>query len=171
MFAIRLKERERQMLKDAKMTDDSDFSLVIWDGKSKGSYSNILRSLEQNKKLKVYLSSINNFLEERKITKNEIEFIFRESNGYSAKEIVDYFINEGKEYFKNTRQLNKYLLDNKILEKQNKTYTPLVHEEMFIVEKYKGTVSGIKFNNIFIDWLEKRMSAYYREGQQESLFG
>ena len=38
------------------MTNDSEYSLVIWDGKSKGSYSNILRSLEQNKPVKVYMS-------------------------------------------------------------------------------------------------------------------
>ena len=39
------KERERQQEKDKAMTTDSKFTFTIWDGKSKGSYDNILRGL------------------------------------------------------------------------------------------------------------------------------
>ncbi len=167
------KERERQIVKDEKMTDDSDYSLIIWDGKSKGSHKNILRAIEQNKKSRVYLLQVEQFLEQKKINKNEIDFIFRENNGYSAKEIIEYFSNEGKECFANTRQLNKYLLDNKIIEKQDKVYIPLTHNELFIIEKYRGKVSGIKFTDKFIDWLDDKMKHFdfYQSNQQVSLFG
>ncbi len=167
------KERERQIFKDSQMTSDSDYSFIIWDGKSKGSYKNILRAIEQKKKSKVYLSKIEQFLEQKKINKNEIDFIFRKNNGYSAKEIIEYFNNEGKEYFNNTRQLNKYLLDNKVIEKQDKAYIPLTHEELFIIEKYRGKVSGIKFNDKFIDWIDDKMRRFdFNQGnKQASLFG
>lgn len=42
-------ERDRQAYKDVAMSKDCDYNLVIWDGKSKGSYNNILRAIEQKK--------------------------------------------------------------------------------------------------------------------------
>lgn len=56
-------KRKRQALKDRAMTEESDFSLVVWDGKSKGSYANIARALEQGKKVKVYMVPEERFLE------------------------------------------------------------------------------------------------------------
>ena len=47
-------EREKQTYKDEAMSTDSDFSFVIWDGKSKGSFANILRAINSNKFAKVY---------------------------------------------------------------------------------------------------------------------
>lgn len=161
------KERERQTFKDKAMTEDSDYSLVIWDGRSKGSYKNILRSLELEKKVKVYLTYTNQFIEQKKVNKNEIDFIFHENNGFSAKEIVDYLNNEGKEYFKNTRALNKYLLDNKIIEKSEDIYTPLKNKNLFIIENYRGKVSGLRFKNEFIDWIESTMN---KPALQDGLF-
>lgn len=38
-------EREKQTIKDYYMTEKTNFSFVIWDGKSKGSYNNIIRAL------------------------------------------------------------------------------------------------------------------------------
>ena len=49
-----ISEREKQTSKDEFMTTHSDYSFVVWDGKSKGSFSNIQRALEQDKKLKIY---------------------------------------------------------------------------------------------------------------------
>lgn len=161
------KERERQTLKDKAMTEDSDYSLVVWDGKSKGSHKNILRALELKKKVKVYLTYKNNFIEQKKINKNEIDFIYYENNGYSAKEVVDYLASEGKDYFKNTRALNKYLLDNKIIEKTEDIYTPLKNKNLFIIETYRGKASGLRFKNEFIDWLESTMGT---PAQQDALF-
>jgi hypothetical protein len=47
-------QREKQTAKDIYMTNNTDYSFVIWDGKSKGSYANIKRAIENNKKLKVH---------------------------------------------------------------------------------------------------------------------
>ncbi len=81
-------KRKRQQEKDEQMTLDSDYSLVVWDGKSKGSYANILRAIEKGKKIKVYLIEINNFLPKEKVTKENIESIFRKNNGFTASEIL-----------------------------------------------------------------------------------
>ena len=61
------KERERQTYKDKAMSEESEFSLVIWDGSSKGSYANILRALENNKGVKVYYQEINDYLPAEKL--------------------------------------------------------------------------------------------------------
>lgn len=150
------KERERQKEKDAAMTEDSEYSLVIWDGKSKGSYQNILRALEYNKKIKVYLHSENKFLEPNKITNEEIEFIYRKNNGYTAKEVVEYLINEGEDYFQQTRAFNKCLMEQHIIKKEDGIYLPMPqYEKLIIIDKYRGKIKGIKFNNDFINWVEK----------------
>ncbi|OQY12041.1 MAG: hypothetical protein B6I31_03830, partial [Desulfobacteraceae bacterium 4572_19] len=52
-----LTARKRQMQKDAAMTRDADYLFVIWDGKSYGSYSNIIRGLQLNKIVIVYLQN------------------------------------------------------------------------------------------------------------------
>lgn len=67
--------RERQQEKDKAMTQNSDYSFVIWDGKSQGSYENALRAIHQHKKIKVYLESENRFLQPKTL-KNEIEHVF-----------------------------------------------------------------------------------------------
>lgn len=145
--------REMQSQKDVAMTDDSDFSLVIWDGKSKGSYANIIRSLEQEKGTKVFLAKTNNFLPRDKVNKNELDFIYHESTGYTAQEIIDFLTEEGKNFFKNSRQLNKYLVDNGIIEKRENSYYPLSNHDLFIIQNYRGKNTSLKFNNRFIDWI------------------
>jgi len=150
------KERERQKEKDEAMTIDSDYSLVIWDGKSKGSYQNILRAINNEKKLKVYLHYENRFLEPKEIIWEEIEFIYRKNNGYTAKEVIEYLINEGEDYFQQTRAFNKCLMEKNIIKKEDGVYLPMPqYEKLFIIEKYRGKVKGIKFNNDFINWVEE----------------
>jgi hypothetical protein len=150
------KERERQREKDAAMTADSDYSLVIWDGKSKGSYQNILRAIEANKKIKVFLQSENRYIEAAKVTSDEIEFIYRKNNGYTAKEVVEYLISEGEDYFLQTQAFNKCMLEQHILKKEDDVYLPMAgYEHMFIIDKYRGKVKGVKFNNEFINWVER----------------
>lgn len=149
------KERERQKEKDAAMTNDSDYSLVIWDGKSKGSYQNILRAIESNKKVKVFLQSENRYLDASKVNNDEIEYIYRKNNGYTAKEVVEYLISEGEEYFKQTRAFNKCMLEQHVIKKEDGVYLPVPgYEHMFIIDKYRGKVKGVKFNNEFINWVE-----------------
>ncbi len=169
------KERARQQEKDFAMTIDSDYSLAIWDGKSKGSYQNILRAINKNKKIKVFLSAESKYLQHSKINSNEIDFIFRKNNGYTAKEVVDYLHNENEYHFKDTMQLNNYLLQKKIIKKEtiadNKwIYKPMAnYEQLFIIDKYRGKVKGIKFNNDFIDWVEKLVKEIKQPEQQSMI--
>lgn len=154
------KERERQQEKDKMMTLDSDFSFIIWDSKSKGSYGNVLRALENNKKIKLYLFSNDEFLEANKITKKDIEYIYRMNNGYTASEIVDYLKeNIQLNIFKKTQDLNKYLMDKNILKKENSNYMPISNNNLFILEKYQGKIKGVKFKNEFIDWIEEELKS------------
>lgn len=44
--------------KDLAMADDADFGLMIWDGKSRGTYSNIMTLIEKGKSVLVYLTPI-----------------------------------------------------------------------------------------------------------------
>ena len=70
-----LKGRKAQEKKDETMTFESNYSFVIWDGKSKGSFNNILRAFENNKKLKIYYEKEKRFLEKniKPIVSKEIE--------------------------------------------------------------------------------------------------
>jgi hypothetical protein len=153
------KERARQQEKDKAMTLESEFSFVIWDGKSKGSYANLIRALENNKKIKVYSNITKTFLEQSKINKEEIEYIYRESNGYTASEVVQYLKDEVIDIFQRTQDLNKYLIEQSIIKKEQNIYTPTNgHEELFIIDKYRGKIKGIKFKNEFISWIEENLS-------------
>jgi len=153
------RERERQQEKDKAMTLDSEFTFVIWDGKSKGSYANLLRALEKNKKVKIYNNINKRFLEKSKINKTEIEYIYRENNGYTASEVVQYLKNEVIDIFQRTQDLNKYLVENSILKKDKNIYIPINgHEELFIIDKYRGKTKGVKFKNEFISWIENNLN-------------
>jgi len=153
------KERIRQQEKDKAMTLDSEFSFVIWDGKSKGSYANIIRALENNKKIKVYNDTSKTFIENSKINKNEIEYTYRENSGYTASEVIQYLKDEVIDRFQRTQDLNKYLIEQSIIKKDQNIYKPTNgHEELFIIEKYRGKVKGIKFKNEFISWIEKSLN-------------
>jgi len=165
------RERERQQEKDKQMTLDSDYSLVIWDGKSKGSYSNIIRAINNNQKVKIYLTEINDFLPQYKIKKEEIEYIYRKNNGYSASEILKYLQDEiNNTFFKRTQELNKYLLEKLVIKKENNIYLPREqYQNLFIIEKYRGKNKGIRFKNEFIDWIENELKSK-PEFRQETLF-
>lgn len=163
-------EREKQKEKDGAMTNDSEYSLVIWDGKSKGSYANILRSLDQNKSVRVYLDEINNFIEQNKVTVPEIEYIYRKNNGYSAQEVVEYLRESNINNFKNTRELNKYLLEKKIIGKEDTVYIPIADNKFFIIEMYQGKTTGLKFTNEFMQWFEIELKKS-NNFQQDDMFG
>lgn len=163
------KERARQQEKDKAMTLDSEFSFVVWDGKSKGSYANLIRALENNKKIKIYDNTAKYFFEPSKINKTEIEFIYRENNGYTASEVVQYLKDEVINTFQRTQDLNKYLIEQSIIKKDHDIYTPVHgHEKLFIIDKYRGKIKGIKFKNEFISWIEKNLSK--SKNIQASLF-
>jgi len=163
-------ERERQMQKDKEMTNDSHFSFIIWDSKSKGSYSNIIRALEQDKRVKLYLINESKFLEQDKIKKLNIEFIFRESNGYSASEVISYLKNNVTEKFERTQNLNKYLVEKSVIRREGRIYVPeRNYSHLFIIKKHKGKTTGFTFKNAFIDWLEKELKMTDNEFLQEQI--
>lgn len=161
------KEREKQLKKDEAMTNDSNFSLVIWDGKSKGSYHNILRSIEQEKPVRVFLSYENDFLPQDKVNKLEIEYIFSENNGYTSSELLEQIEFLGINQFKNTREINKYLVDSKIIYKENDVYLPTKNNpEHFKIKMYKGKNTGILFTNKFVEWLSEELNQKYSNREQ-----
>ena len=148
-------QRERQTYKDKAMSEESVFSLVVWDGLSKGSDANIIRALKSDKLVKVYYQEINDYIEAKKVTIDEIDYIFREKNGYTALEVIAYLQDNGIEKYKRSQDLNKFLLTQNLLTKEGKIYQPTEKKpELFIIEKYRGKPSGVKFNNNFIDWIE-----------------
>lgn len=173
------KERERQQCKDKQMSQDSDYSLIIWDCESKGSYANILRSLELDKRIVVFLNKEQQFLSQDKCTVPEVEFIYRRYNGYTSSEVVEYFQNERIYHFENVKELHKFLIKNKIIVKDDKKYKPCLElsreeqERYFIKTQYKGKDTGINYTNALIEWLEYKLKTLETEQaivQQESLF-
>ncbi|MBD3843290.1 MAG: hypothetical protein IE909_15700 [Campylobacterales bacterium] len=164
------RERDLQKEKDEAMTLDSEYSFVIWDGKSKGSFSNVVRALENNKKIKLYLSDIDDYMQQSKITKTEIEFVYRKNNGYSAAEVVEYLKREGENVFQHTRAFNKALIDHKVIKKEDGVYVPMPeYKELFMIDKNRGKVTGIRFKNEFINWVEKWVKKI-RPPEEQSLF-
>lgn len=160
------KERERQIKKDEIMTSDSDYSLVIWDGKSKGSYGNILRAISQGKFVKVFMYSIDDFLLQSDINESYIQYIFNENNGYTSSELLEQLHNQGIDFFNNTRELNRYLVDNNILYKEDSFYLPVKRDdELFKLKFYKGKNTGVLFTNKFIDWIIDKVKSSIFEQQ------
>ena len=109
-----LKGRKAQEKKDEAMTMDSDYSFVIWDGKSKGSFNNILRAIENNKKLKVYYEKEKRFLEKEELNIDNIKRIYYKHNGLGLKELVKYsnqslsYIKEFVKHYPQFRIINYY---------------------------------------------------------------
>lgn len=58
----KLKGRDFYTKKDKEMAEVADYGFVLWDGKSPGSYSNIMELLKRNKKALVYFSPEKSFL-------------------------------------------------------------------------------------------------------------
>ena len=155
------KERERQQFKDKQMSEDSDYSLIIWDGKSKGSFTNIIRALKLNKKIVVYLSKEQRFLPKDKCIIPEIEFIYRENVGYTTSEILEYFQKEGIKDFTSVKDLHQFLIKNNIIVKNEKKYEPHSSlekaevDKYFIKTQYKGKDTGLNYTNDLIDLIDK----------------
>ncbi|UOD35675.1 hypothetical protein DSN97_04995 [Deferribacteraceae bacterium V6Fe1] len=83
-----LKGRIAQEKKDESMTKDSEYSFVIWDGKSKGSLNNILRALRADKKVKVFYEKEKRFFRNEELNIEYIQKIFYENNGLGLKELA-----------------------------------------------------------------------------------
>lgn len=71
-----LPEKQKQQYKDVAMAEDCDAGLVLWDGKSYGSYCNILQLLKRGKPVQVFLN--NKWLEN--ITAESLQVLYKEGN-------------------------------------------------------------------------------------------
>lgn len=159
-------ERERQTVKDRAMSKDADFFLVVWDGKSKGCYSNINSAFEYKKFVKIYLDQEGEFLNERKLNAENLRFIYRCNVGYTASEFVDELKRVGIDKFENTRALNKYLLNESILLKEDKVYTPTKEfNEFFYIKKHRGKQVGVSFREELINWFEDKFLKTPQQGE------
>lgn len=166
-------ERKKQTKKDEVMTQESDFSLIIWDGKSKGSYENILRSLKYKKPIEVYLNDENIYLHD--FREEVYHSIYKKNNGYTAKEIIEILKQEGINKFDDTKELYNFLVNNNILKLMNKSYVPEKNfSHMFIVKMYKGKFSELRFRKEILGFIkenvEKEKLKINYSAKQQNLF-
>ncbi len=148
-------EREKQTAKDDYMTQHSNYSFVIWDGKSKGSYNNINRAFHYDKKLKVYITNEQRYLLHNELHENSIESIYKANTGYTLTEVVqaikslNIFVNISK-----PSELKKWLIEHKVLEEKNKKIeVNSKYKNYFIIEKYRGT-QNIKYKLDILNLIE-----------------
>ena len=178
------KERERQKYKDEQMTKDSDYSFIIWDGKSKGSCNNIIRALEAKKKVVVYYPDRNGqWLKLNKVSRTEVEFIQRNNIGYNASEVIKYIEESNKEKYKGGVEfLKKFLVreglfvegknnEEKTIYRINPNLKKEDVEKYFRKTMYGGREVGINFTNVIIEMAEQEFREKYkcesRENEQQ----
>lgn len=148
-------EREKQATKDSHMTNVSDYSFVIWDGMSKGSFTNIQRALEQEKKLKIYYTRFNRCLRKEELTPSNIESIYKSNTGYTPSEIIakikasNIYTNISK-----VGELKEWLVSHKIFkEYKNKIEIDSKYRDYFVVENYRGN-QNIKYKQNILELIE-----------------
>lgn len=133
-------EREKQSSKDSYMTANTEYSFVVWDGKSKGSYANIQRALEQSKKLKIYYTKLDRCLTKEELIPSSIDDIYKSNTGYTPSEIIakikasNIYTNISK-----VSELKEWLINHKVFKQnQNKLEIDSKYKDYFIVENYRG---------------------------------
>ncbi|WP_309498791.1 hypothetical protein [Sulfurovum sp.] len=149
-------EREKQTAKDVYMTQHSDYSFVIWDGKSKGSYANITRAMESQKKLKVYYLQENRCLSISELESKNIEMLYKSNIGYTASEIVNK-IKSSNLYIgiSKVSELKEWLVSHRVFKvNQTKVEINKEYKNYFIVENYRGKET-VKYKYDVIDLLKK----------------
>lgn len=149
-------ERERQTFKDEFMTQASDYSFVIWDGKSKGSFANIKRAIKNSKKLKVYYIGFDRCLEKDELSLENLEDIYKSNTGYTPSEIIEkikklnIYTNISK-----VGELKSWFINQKIFNQtQNKIEINKNYKDYFIIENYRGNQT-IKYKNDVLELLNK----------------
>ena len=149
-------ERQRQTFKDSYMTRNSDYSLVVWDGRSKGSFSNIIRALEHDKAVKIYLDAEARFLEQSEVTKENIEKIYKNNTGYTATEIIK-MLGHSKivSAISSVKEFKDFLVRSHYLQqKGNQVMLSEQYSEYFIVENYRGK-TNIRFKDKVLELVER----------------
>jgi hypothetical protein len=148
--------REQQTFKDEFMTTHADYSFVIWDGKSKGSFTNIKRAFEQEKKLKIYYMKLDRYLLKDELIPSNIENIYKSNTGYTPSEIVakikasNIYTNISK-----VSELKEWMISHKIFKcDKNKVEVNSNYKDYFIVENYRGTQT-IKYKKDVLDLISE----------------
>ncbi len=150
-------ERKKQTFKDSYMTRNSDYSLVVWDGKSKGSYANIVRSLEQDQAIKIYLETEKRFLNKDEITEEHMGKIFKSNNGYTSTDILNLIRNENiVTSIHSAKEFKDFLLQSKFVKQMGNQLVPSEqYADYFVVENYRGK-TNIRFKSKIIDLIRGR---------------
>jgi hypothetical protein len=148
--------REQQSFKDSYMTTHTDYSFVVWDGKSKGSFTNIKRAFEQEKKLKVYYMKIGRCLLKEELAPSNIENIYKSNTGYTPSEIVakikasNIYTNISK-----ASELKEWMISHKIFKShKNKIEVNSNFKDYFIIENYRGNQT-IRYKKNVLDLINE----------------
>ena len=74
--------------------------------------------------------------------------------------IICWFRGGECQIFHRTQDLNRWLVQNSIITKDNNVYHPMSnYEDLFIVDRYRGRVKGIKFRHEFLGWIEGNLKS------------
>lgn len=106
-------ERERQQVKDTEMTNLSDISIVIWNGKSNGSFNNILRALSMKKEVIIFLDGVK--LSPELVNVDYVTSIFNQRHEYSLSEYLQVLKKEHNNKIKTTKQMLDVLIKNNVV--------------------------------------------------------
>lgn len=132
-------ERKKQKEKDRYMTQFADYALVLWDGRSKGSFNNIIRCIESSKLAKVYLTSEERFLSKEEISTANIAEIHKKHIGLTLTEMHQRLKQNGRHKFKTPQDLKRYLIDQQfVVLKDQEIHPAKGYDKYFRLEKYKG---------------------------------
>lgn len=146
------KERAKQTFKDERMIEDCDCCFCIWDGKSKGSYANIKKTLDKKKQVYMYYNKSIHELLPNQNSKNEVDTIYESNNGYSIREIYD-LLKEDYECGKES-DFKKILKDKKLIKDMSNNRVEPTDIEDGIPQLYKGFLSSYRFKESFIKKVE-----------------
>jgi hypothetical protein len=138
------------------MTQNSDYSLVIWDGKSKGSYANIIRSIEQKQPLKVYLDTEKRFLNKEEISEENIETIYKSNHGYTSTEILKLLDHSNTASSIHTvKEFKNFLLRSHFVKKMGDQLIPNEqYADYFVIENYRSK-TNIRFKSKILDLIRQ----------------
>lgn len=131
-------KRKLYMQKDIWMAKNADYLLVIWDGKSKGSFSNIINGIRFKKHIMVYLMPEKRFITREELNEKNIKEIYMKYVGYNMREL--YSILKEDNIFKNIKELKDYLQNEGIIKISENKIIPgdNMYKKYFIFENYKG---------------------------------
>ncbi|WP_077198119.1 hypothetical protein [Thermosipho affectus] len=130
-------KRELFMVKDKWMAEKANYFLVIWDGKSKGSFNNIINGIRQNKDVNVYLLPEKKFVSKENIKEEFIRDIYIKNEGYTVKEIYEILKKEFN--IKNKNEIVDKMEELEIIKKEKNKIVPNEKYKNYIkVKNYKG---------------------------------